>query len=528
MDRSNHSQSIVSPRRRAARLLASGLVAAAALAGSAGAAQAACQDGASVSCTADDGCAGMKYCEGLSWGECFPIEDCHAPAGYDPVGPLDDLVLDSTASQLTLWGWTFDQDAPLTSLQVNVTVDGHAAGTLLANQYRPDVGAAYPGVGNDHGYSMVLPADAAGKHTVCTKAINVAGGESKTLGCRTYNIEGKVTTTWGLGDVTRCVADPVQAINSLPTSGTSFGFTTSASSEGLAYSLGSPHLQGVARLAFGLGQHMVVSRSGSWAFYVVHMGAQGAFGAPFGGGVTASDQVVTRVGNDVEVGLDHAGGVQALGTLLAVANWNGETDDPGLLLEERSHVAFFDMSDPAAPAELGILGRDVLVSPETGAVAMARLANNRILLISGRNESNWLDFYVSAPGQAAGWQHRTSWHESAAVSGLADGDREFGDYQALNLVTRCGDGALFLVGTHKEGDVWGADWVDLFRVELYSGSVLITKVAKRHVDCDGSCNLDAAGGVYVAPEGRLIVYGTEHAANGPSVGGLRSVKARQF
>jgi hypothetical protein len=341
-------------------------------------------------------------------------------------------------------------------------------------------------------------------------------------------IEGKVTTTWGLGDVTRCVADPVQAISSLPTSGTSFGFTTSASTEGLVYWKGSPHLQGVARLAFGLGQHMVVSRSGSWAFYVVHMEDQGAFGAPFGGGVSSFDHVALRVGNDVDAGLDHAGGVQALGTLLAVANWRSEGDDASLPLEERSHVAFFDMSDPTAPQEMGILGRDVLVSDQTGAVAMARLANDRILLISGRDESNWLDFYVSEPGQAAGWQHRTSWHESATISGLPDGDDEFGDYQALNLVTRCGDGALFLVGTHKEGDVWGPDWADLYRVELYGGSVMLTKVAKRHLQCDGHCNLDAAGGVYVAPDGRLIVYATEHAADGPSIDGLRSVRARQF
>ena len=38
--------------------------------------------------------------------------------------------------------------------------------------------------------------------------------------------------------------------------------------------------------------------------------------------------------------------------------------------------------------------------------------------------------------------------------------------------------------------------------------VAITKVANRHLVCaDGYCNLDAGAGVYVTPEGELIVYG---------------------
>lgn len=530
MDRSNDRQVVASLLRRSRRLATPALLAAAALLGPAREAAAACPDGAEMACTTADGCEGIKYCEGLRWGPCMAIEDCTAPPPNDPFGTLDVVSLDGSATGVAMYGWAIDADTFGSPIQVRVLVDGELRATLWADQYRPDVGAAYPGAGNYHGFSTALPAEAAGKHTVCVQGVNTGStGSTKTLGCKTYQIDAKVTTTWGLSDVGRCVADPIQAIGTLPTSGASFGFTTSTSSEGLVYFFGSPHLQGITRLAFGSGQYMVVSRSGSWAYYVVNMSTQGWGGAPFGGdGVHWGDFVALRVDNDPDIGLDHAGGVQSLGTLLAVPNENHATDDPGLALEDRTHIDFFDMSSPTNPQHLGILGRDTLVSTEAGAVAMARLANDRILLISGRTESNMLDFYVSAPGQPAGWEFLDTWDESEAISGLPDGDHEFGDYQGLTLVTRCGDGALFLVGTHKAGDLWGEDWVDLYQVQLSGDHATLTKVAKRHVDCDGNCNLDAAGGAYVAPDGRLIVYATEHAADGPVINGVRSVRARQF
>lgn len=519
----------LAPWSRLRRLAPGGLLAATAILGAAADARAACEDGAVISCTTSDGCPGFKECDGLHWGICEALVDCHAPPGYNPRGYLDVGSLDGSATNLSVIGWAFDQDTFQSPIQVRIRVDGHVRATVWANQSRPDVGAAFPGAGDYHGFSTLLPADSVGQHSLCVEAVNVAGGSDVTIGCKSYTIAGKVTTTWGLGDVTRCVQDPIQAISSLPTTGQNFGFTTSASSEGLVYFPGSPHLQGVTRLAFGLGQHMVVSRNGSWAFYVVKIETQGFFGAPFDHDTWWGDRVVLRMDNDPDVGLDHAGGIQSLGTLLAVPNENHQTDDPGIPLEDRTHVDFYDMTNPESPQHLGILGRDVLASTEAGAVAMARLTNNRILLAVGRTESNRLDFYVSEPGQPAGWQLWDTWLESELITALPDGDREFGDYQGLTMVTRCGDGAVFLVGTHMNGDIFGADWVDLFQVEPYAGGgTLITKVARREVDCDGHCNLDAAGGAYVAPDGRLIVYGTEHAADGTAINGQRSVRARQF
>ncbi|MFT3772401.1 MAG: hypothetical protein QM820_43965 [Minicystis sp.] len=251
----------------------------------------------------------------------------------------------------------------------------------------------------------------------------------------------------------------------------------------------------------------------------------------FGPGVNTFDFTALRVDNNPGLGFDHAGGIQALGTLLAVPNENHDTDCDicgDLPVEVRTQIRFFDVSTPTSPNLLGFVGQDVLASTEAGAVALARLQNNRILMAVARTESYMLDFYVSEPNDPLAWSHIDTWWRSEAHSTLPDGDTSVGDYQGINFVTRCSDGALFLAGTHKSGDIWGGDWVDLFRVELDVNTSVLTKVAKRHIHCDQQCSLDAGGGLYVTPDGRLVVYATEHAVDGPVINTLPTVKMREF
>lgn len=479
------------------------------------AAAAACSEGQTKACTTPDGGPGIMTCEWPGWGECMPTTwDPY----WDPFGSVDEVSLNPSMTHVTVRGWTIDRSSFANPIQVRVTVDGQERAVQLANTYRPDVGAAYGGAGDFHGYFIQIPAEKWGHHTVCVEGINVGAGRNATIRCRSYTIEGKVTTEWGEDDVTRCVDDPVQAINTLPRSqGTDIGFYTSTSSEGLGYFFGDPHLQSIQRLAVGDGRHFIVSRSGSMAFYVVEMGSQNTEGQPFGG-IGPEDRVVHRQWSNTVY--DHAGGIQTLGTLVAVP-YSGDIG---------AFIKFFDMSDPANPYNV-IDMWDGLSQPwnHAGAVALARLANDRIAMIVGESDSDYLNFYVGDSGPW-GWTHHYRWHESQLRTAIP-GDTEFGNYQSLNFVTRCGDGALFLVGLHQNS--WtGDDWVDLFRVEVTgSGSTrgaVLTKVAKRHLICDDQCNLDASGGTYVTPDGRLIVYGTEHSATGPKLNGVRSVTARQF
>jgi hypothetical protein len=74
---------------------------------------------------------------------------------------------------------------------VHIYVDGAVVAGLTANQHRPDVGAAYPGSGDYHGFSdIVANGIAAGDHTVCTYAINVGPGDTNPLlsTCKTVTI----------------------------------------------------------------------------------------------------------------------------------------------------------------------------------------------------------------------------------------------------------------------------------------------------------------------------------------------------
>ena len=104
------------------------------------------------------------------------------PVTYVPVLAFDGARQTVSPSGVHVWGWTADDDAPTTALTVNISIDGVLARTMVANQHRPDVAAAYPKYGAAHGFEVVLPASAAG-HNVCVTAVSVGGGANKTV-CR--------------------------------------------------------------------------------------------------------------------------------------------------------------------------------------------------------------------------------------------------------------------------------------------------------------------------------------------------------
>jgi SpoIID/LytB domain protein len=105
----------------------------------------------------------------------------------NPVGNVDQLVADVGGARL--FGWSID---PSTTdpVEIHVYVNGGWGGSYRADASRPDVEAAYPGFGANHGFNIYL-ALPLGTQTVCAYAINVGAGDTNTpLGCRTISISG--------------------------------------------------------------------------------------------------------------------------------------------------------------------------------------------------------------------------------------------------------------------------------------------------------------------------------------------------
>lgn len=104
-------------------------------------------------------------------------------APESPAGSLDAVT--PGPGSVSVSGWAFDWDSP-GPLPVHVYVDGQGY-ALTADRPSPAVEAAFPGAGTDRGFSAMLPA-AAGTRQVCVYALNVGGGSTSLLGCRTVTV----------------------------------------------------------------------------------------------------------------------------------------------------------------------------------------------------------------------------------------------------------------------------------------------------------------------------------------------------
>lgn len=99
--------------------------------------------------------------------------------GRSPVGNWESTSLKDGTVRLT--GWAADPDTSA-SIAVHAYVDG--AGTpFVASQPRDDIAAAFPGLGNAHGFDLSLPVGP-GAHNICLWAINAGPGAHTPLGCK--------------------------------------------------------------------------------------------------------------------------------------------------------------------------------------------------------------------------------------------------------------------------------------------------------------------------------------------------------
>lgn len=92
-----------------------------------------------------------------------------------------------SGANITVSGWALDPDT-VNPVAIHTYVNGVYRGAATANRTRTDVGRAFPGYGDAHGFSTVV-SGSRGSNTVCVFAINAgAGNTNPLLGCRIVNI----------------------------------------------------------------------------------------------------------------------------------------------------------------------------------------------------------------------------------------------------------------------------------------------------------------------------------------------------
>lgn len=102
----------------------------------------------------------------------------------------------------TINGWAFDESLPSASIAVHVYIDGKLHTGVQANQNRPDVGAAFPGAGSNHGFSIPTPTFMKDKkpHKIEIYAIGINSsgaidGNNQLVGTRTVTLDCSTPTT---------------------------------------------------------------------------------------------------------------------------------------------------------------------------------------------------------------------------------------------------------------------------------------------------------------------------------------------
>ncbi|MDP9777545.1 hypothetical protein J2S58_001168 [Nakamurella flavida] len=122
-------------------------------------------------------------------GDGNPLLGCRTITVPGAFGALDDVRV--AGGSITVYGWAVNGRDPGGRVPVHVYDTGPSGtvgyGSFGTGTPRPDVAAAFPGVGVSHGYFERIPVRGRGQHTVC--AFAVPGGQpSVLLGCRDVSV----------------------------------------------------------------------------------------------------------------------------------------------------------------------------------------------------------------------------------------------------------------------------------------------------------------------------------------------------
>lgn len=116
-------------------------------------------------------------------------------ANPNPFGAFD-VVQSNIAGRVHVRGWAIDPNRRTGPVTIHVYVGGQASAANEghnvgpADRYRPDVGTAYPGFGDHHGYGVGFSTARRGSQQVCVYGIDIGPGSNTLIGCKTVTIRG--------------------------------------------------------------------------------------------------------------------------------------------------------------------------------------------------------------------------------------------------------------------------------------------------------------------------------------------------
>jgi len=268
------------------------------------------------------------------------------------------------------------------------------------------------------------------------------------------------------------------------------------------------------------------------------------------------DAVVTTVYFDGQgdwPNYGHAGGMQLVGDVLAVPL--SHPYDP-LLPENR--IVLIDVSDPTAPRLLSALDPASGPEFEAGQVALTPVRNSSgvglryVLLVTGKDNRD-VRLYRSrstVPGDPTGptdlkwtcpedpdpddppctplaWDFLRSWTSDQLPAWPTEGSQS---HQMFNFVRQGSlTGPLFLIATRNVESVYafgdGTDLIYLYQVHVNEfgdpDEALLTFTTRKPVATNAiggagdTSHFTGSTGVYVSPSGELIIYASQHNAEGP-------------
>ncbi len=209
----------------------------------------------------------------------------------------------------------------------------------------------------------------------------------------------------------------------------------------------------------------------------------------------------------------HAGALSVFGDFAAIP-----LEAPSSTVWPRSRVAFFDLSDPAAPA----LQSAQILRPEytkAGAAGVAKLQDGRYVVAVQSDCPAEIQFYVSDGTPIVGNPTFTKTYAYSTYNYPEDFPScstpvGFGQIQNVNLVQQCGSEGLYMIVTWVTQTVpEGTNRARLYLVQPraagnWMGSLLVTRVGTINLPQDSFYSFAAAGGTYVTADGQLSLYGT--------------------